>query len=336
MIEAMTKPVVFIPSKVPEDVVRYLEAYAEVDYRDEEEMLAEDDFYAGMERAAGIMIYSRNKIRRPVLERAPLLKAVCNIAVGYDNLDLDELTRRGIMATNTPDVLTETTADLAFSLVLTSGRRLAEADHFVKSGQWNGWLPSLMLGKDVHGATLGIIGYGRIGSAVAHRAKGFNMNILYNNLSRDEKDEATLGIQFVSLEELLKRSDYVLVQVPLTPQTKKMIGEKEFQLMKHDAHFINASRGAVVDEAALIRALQEKRIAGAGLDVFEQEPIEKNHPFLSMPNVVTLPHIGSATRQTRAKMAMKAAENMVAILQGQQPVNLVNPEVLGVGGSTVR
>ncbi|QWU16106.1 glyoxylate reductase [Paenibacillus sophorae] len=334
----MAKPVVFIPSKIPEEekVLRFLEAFAEVDYRDEEEMLDEDVFYDGLSRASGLMIYSRNKIRGHVLDRAPLLKAVSNIAVGYDNLDLNELTRRGILATNTPDVLTETTADLAFSLVLASGRRIAEADAFVKSGGWDGWLPSLMLGKDVHGATLGIIGYGRIGSAIARRARGFNMDILYNNLVREEKDEQELGIRFVPVEELLQNSDYVLVQVPLTPQTEKMISEKQFGLMKKDAYFINASRGGVVDEAALIRALQEKQIAGAGLDVFEHEPIDKTHPFLSMPNVVTLPHIGSATWQTRAKMAMKAAENMAAILQGRRPVNLVNPDVWTVKDGTVQ
>jgi glyoxylate reductase/gluconate 2-dehydrogenase len=323
----MGKPVVFIPSRVPEETVRYLSAVAEVDYRDEEEMLDEEVFYEGAGRADGLLIYSRNKIKYEVLERAPKLRAVCNIAVGYDNLDLEELTRRGIAATNTPDVLTETTADLAFGLLMAAARRIPEADHYVKSGQWSGWLPSLMLGKDVYGAALGIVGYGRIGSAVARRARGFGMKVLYSNLERAIADEQQLGLEYASLEELLRRSDYVLLQVPLTPKTVGMIGEKELALMKKDAFLINSSRGGIVDETALIKALKEQWIAGAGLDVFAQEPLPAGHPFLAMKNVVTLPHIGSATRETRAAMAMKAAVNMAAILRGERPDNLLNPAV---------
>ncbi|RAV04147.1 D-glycerate dehydrogenase [Paenibacillus sp. YN15] len=323
----MGRPVVFIPDKVPEEAVRYLETVAEVDYRAWEELPGEAKFLQGLERADGLLVYSRHKLKGPVLDRAPRLKGVCNIAVGYDNLDLEELTRRGIAATNTPDVLTETTADLAFGLLLAAARRIPEADHYVKSGQWKGWLPSLMLGKDVHGAVLGIIGYGRIGSAIARRANGFGMKVLYSNLERVPRDEAALGIEYAAMEELLGRSDYVLVQVPLTPSTAGFIGEREFSMMKPDAYFINASRGAVVQEEALVKALAEGRIGGAGLDVFEREPLPPDHPFLSMPRVVTLPHMGSATRQTRAAMAMKAAVNMAAILQGKRPENLLNGQV---------
>lgn len=323
----MGKPVVFIPSRVPEETVQYLSTVADVDYRDEEEMLDEDDFLEGVSRADGLLIYSRNKIKHDVLERAPKLKAVCNIAVGYDNLDLEELTRRGIAATNTPDVLTETTADLAFGLLMAAARRIPEADHYVKSGQWSGWLPSLMLGKDVYGATLGIVGYGRIGSAIARRARGFGMTVLYSNLERVLADEQQLGLEYASLDELLRRSDFVLLQVPLTPRTLGMIGERELALMKKDAFLINSSRGGVVNEDALIKALAEQWIAGAGLDVFAQEPLLAGHPFLTMKNVVTLPHIGSATRETRAAMAMKAAVNMAFILRGERPANLLNPAV---------
>ncbi|MEW9669877.1 2-hydroxyacid dehydrogenase [Ammoniphilus sp. 3BR4] len=326
----MSKPIVFVPNRVPEKVIRYLEEYCEVDYRDVEEMLPEQEFIEGLQRADGLMIYSRQKIRSSILDHAAGLKVVSNIAVGYDNLDLQELTKRGIMATNTPEVLTETTADLTFSILMAAARRVTEADQFVKKGQWEGWLPSLMLGKDVYGATIGIIGMGRIGEAVARRAKGFDMNILYYNRSRKPEAEAKLGAAYASLDELLQRSDYVVVLVPLGPESNRLIGERELGFMKNDAILVNASRGATVDEQALIRALQEGRIAGAALDVFEKEPVDKNNPLLTMPNVVTLPHIGSATSETRLKMAMKAAENMVAGLSGKKPVNLVNPEVVAV------
>ncbi|MGG1551892.1 2-hydroxyacid dehydrogenase [Paenibacillus ferrarius] len=324
----MGKPIVFIPSRIPnaERVIRYLSEYADVDYRDVEEMLGDEQFYQGLERADGLMAYSRNKIREAQLERAPKLRAVCNIAVGYDNLDLDALTARGVAATNTPDVLSETTADLAFALLLSAARRIPEADHYVKSGQWHGWLPSLMLGKDVFGATLGIVGLGRIGQAIARRAAGFQMKVLYNNRTRISHEEQQ-GLEYASLDTLLQRSDYVLLQAPLTPETSGMIGARELGLMKKDAILINTARGGVVDERALIEALQEKRIAGAGLDVFEQEPLPQGHPFLSMPQVVAVPHIGSATVQTRSAMAMKAATNMAAVLRGEQPENLLNPEV---------
>ncbi|MGG1519629.1 D-glycerate dehydrogenase [Paenibacillus oryzisoli] len=324
----MSRPIVFIPSRIPnaEAVIRYLSDYADVDYRDVEEMLGDEPFYQGLERADGLMAYSRNKIRATQLERAPKLKAVCNIAVGYDNLDLDALTARGIAATNTPDVLSETTADLAFGLLMSTARRIPEADHYVKSGQWHGWLPSLMLGKDIFGATLGIVGLGRIGQAIARRASGFQMKVLYNNRTRIS-NEKQQGLEYAGLDELLQRSDYVLLQAPLTPETSGMIGARELGLMKKDAILINTARGGVVDERALIEALQEKRIAGAGLDVFEQEPLPQGHPFLSMPQVVTVPHIGSATVQTRSAMAMKAAANMAAVLRGERPENLLNPEV---------
>lgn len=319
----MSKPVVFIPNRIPIDVVHFLETHCDVDYRDVEEMLSEEDFYAGLARADGLMIYLRQKINHAVLEHAPLLKVISNISVGYDNLDMAELAKREILATNTPDVLTETTADLTFALLMAAARRITEADHLVKSGQWTGWMPSLMLGKDVYGATVGIVGMGRIGEAVVRRAKGFGMNVLYYNRTRKPEVEEMMGVTYEAWDDLFQKSDYVVILVPLTPESVKIVGERELRMMKQDAILINASRGAVVDELALIRALQERTIAGAGLDVFDKEPIDKNHPFVSMANVVTLPHIGSATRETRMKMAMKAAKNMVAGLHGEVPENLI-------------
>ncbi|WP_425623194.1 2-hydroxyacid dehydrogenase [Brevibacillus borstelensis] len=321
----MTKPLVFVPHRIAESALALLRERCEVDYRDIEEKLDDASFAAGLQRADGLMIYSRHKINASVLEKAPRLRVVSNIAVGYDNLDLPALTARGILATNTPDVLTETTADLTFALLMAAARRVPEADRFVKNGQWNEWLPSLMLGKDVHGATIGIVGMGRIGEAVARRAKGFDMNILYFNRSRKPEAEKALGVQFTSLDDLLSRSDYVVVMTPLTPETEGLIGERELALMKSDAILINTSRGRVVDEQALIRSLTERRIGGAGLDVFQMEPTPKDNPLLSLPHVVTLPHIGSATRETREKMALKAARNMLAGLFGERPENLLNP-----------
>ncbi|CAM5795939.1 MULTISPECIES: 2-hydroxyacid dehydrogenase [Brevibacillus] len=321
----MTKPLVFVPHRIAESALALLRERCEVDYRDIEEKLDDASFAAGLQRADGLMIYSRHKINASVLEKAPRLRVVSNIAVGYDNLDLPALTARGILATNTPDVLTETTADLTFALLMAAARRVPEADRFVKNGQWNEWLPSLMLGKDVHGATIGIVGMGRIGEAVARRAKGFDMNILYFNRSRKPEAEKALGVQFTSLDDLLSRSDYVVVMTPLTPETEGLIGERELALMKSDAILINTSRGRVVDEQALIRSLTERRIGGAGLDVFQMEPTPKDNPLLSLPHVVTLPHIGSATRETREKMALKAARNMLAGLFGKRPENLLNP-----------
>ena len=324
----MSKPRIFVPNRINEEVIQFLQQFGDVDYRAKEELISEEEFLDGLRKATALLCYSRQKINSKVLEQAPLLKIVSNIAVGYDNLDLEELTKRGIMATNTPGVLTETTADLTFSILMAAARRVTEADHYVKSGQWKEWFPSLMLGKDVYGATIGIIGMGRIGEAVARRAKGFDMEILYYNRSRKLDAEEKLGARYVSLEELLQKSDYVVVLIPLTAETQKFIGAKEIALMKKDAILVNASRGATIDEPALIQALQEKRIAGAALDVYEKEPVDPKNSLLKMANVVTLPHIGSATRETRAKMAMKAARNVVAAIKGEIPENLLNREVL--------
>jgi lactate dehydrogenase-like 2-hydroxyacid dehydrogenase len=324
----MSKPLFFVPNRINEDVIQFLQQYGNVDYRDKEEKISEEEFLGGLSKANALLCYSRQKINGRILEQAPLLKVVSNIAVGYDNLDLGELTKRGVMATNTPGILTETTADLAFSILMTAARRVAEADHYVKAGQWQEWFPSLMLGKDVFGSTIGIIGMGRIGEAVARRAKGFNMEILYYNRSRKKDIEEKLGARYVSLKQLLQKSDYVVVLVPLTEETKEIIGAKEFALMKKDAILVNVSRGATINETALIHALQANRIAGAALDVYEKEPVNTENQLLKMTNVVTLPHIGSATKETRGKMAMKAARNAVAAIIGEPPENLLNTEVL--------
>lgn len=276
----------------------------------------------------GVLCMLTDRIDKEVLDAAPDLKVISTMSVGFEHIDVDEATKRGIYVCNTPDVLTEATADLAFSLLLATARHIPQADSFVRAGAWKEpWSPSLFLGMPVWGATIGIIGLGRIGKAVAKRAAGFNMKILYNNrrrLSREE--EKALGVRYASLKNLLKRSDFVTIHTPLTKDTYHIIDENALRLMKPHAILINTSRGNTIDEEALIKALKEKWIAGTGLDVFSKEPIEKDHPILSLENVVALPHIGSATGKTREMMADMAAKNLLMALKSKKPFHLVNPE----------
>jgi len=265
-----------------------------------------------------------NRISEAVIAAAPRLRVIAMAAVGYNLVDVAAATRRGILVTNTPGVLTETTADMAWALMLAVARRVAEGDRFVRAGRWTGVLWSLMLGADIHSQTLGIIGLGRIGKAVARRAQGFGMRVLYHNRRRDPEAEV-LGAAYRSKTDLLREADFVVLTVPLGPETRHLIGEAELALMKPTAFLINVARGPVVDEAALVRALKEGRIAGAGLDVFEDEP--RVHPgLLELEQVALTPHVGSASRATRLRMATTAAENCVAALEGRRPPNLVNPE----------
>ena len=276
----------------------------------------------------GILTLLTDKIDAEIMDKAPKLRIISNYAVGYDNIDVKSATQRGIMVTNTPGVLTETTADLAFALILATARRIVEADKFTRSGKWKSWGPMLFLGRDVYGATLGIIGLGRIGQAVARRAKGFNMKVIYYSRKRKEDVERELGVEYRELHSLLREADIVSIHTPLTEETYHLIGEKELSLMKPTAILINTARGAVVDQKALYKALKERRIFGAGLDVYEKEPIDADDPLLELDNVVLLPHIGSASVETRGRMARMAAENLLAGLRGEKPPNLVNPEVL--------
>ncbi|MBI5084551.1 MAG: D-glycerate dehydrogenase [Acidobacteria bacterium] len=285
-----------------------------------------------IERARGcqaIVSQLTDKLGADVLAQLEGVKIIANVAVGYDNIDVPAATARGIMVTNTPGVLTETTADFAFTLLMAAARRIPEAHAFVHSGQWKTWLIDLLAGQDIHGATLGIFGFGRIGIAVARRARGFGMNILYcDAFPAAPEIESELGARLVSKDELLRSSDFVSLHVPLLPETKHLIGAAELALMKPTAVLINTARGPVVDEAALADALERRVIWSAGLDVFEQEPAL--HPkLLTLPNVVLAPHIASASIATRRRMSMMAAENAAAALSGQRPPNLLNPEILG-------
>jgi len=277
---------------------------------------------------AGLLCLLTDEIDEAILAASPQLKVVANVAVGFNNIDVAAATRRKIMVTNTPGILDHTTADFAWCLLLASARRLVEADRYTRAGKYTGWGIMLLCGEDVYGKTLGICGLGRIGRGVAKRARGFDMKILYTDAIRAPVEvERELGAQYVDKETLFREADFVTLHVPLLPETHHYVSAKELALMKKTAHLINASRGPVVDEAALVQALRERRIGGAGLDVYEYEP--KLTPGLTeLDNVTLAPHIASASVETRTKMAVMAATNLVDALQGRRPPNLVNPEVL--------
>lgn len=268
------------------------------------------------------------QVNDTLLDLAPKLQIVSNVSVGYNNLDIDALTRRNIMATNTPGVLNETVADTIFGLLIATARRLPELDHYVKSRQWKGDLTMDYYGTDVHHKKIGIIGMGRIGEAIANRAHhGFHMEVLYHNRSRNLDAESRFNATYKELDDLLQESDFVVLMTPLTAETEGMIGAREFSLMKKSATFINGSRGKTIVEKDLITALENKEIVAAGLDVFEKEPVDDHNPLLDMPNVVTLPHIGSSTYATELAMSQLACDNLLAGLRGEKPPNLINKAV---------
>ncbi|HET7767078.1 MAG TPA: D-glycerate dehydrogenase [Burkholderiales bacterium] len=274
----------------------------------------------------GLLPTGSDRVDAALLDAAPRLKAVCNIAVGYNNIDLAACSERGIVATNTPGVLDDTTADTTWALLMAAARRITEAERWLRAGHWKGWKNDQFLGVDVHHATLGIIGMGRIGQAIAQRAKGFSMSVLYYNRKRlPAKVERQSRAKYVGFEKLLRESDFVSLNTPYSPSSHHLIGARELALMKRTAVIVNAARGGVVDDAALIAALKDKRIAAAGIDVFEGEP-RFNPGFLELDNVALVPHIGSATRATRTAMAMLASKNLTAALSGKRPPNLLNPE----------
>jgi glyoxylate reductase len=319
----MTKPMVYVTRQVADEAIAMLEAVADVEVWAEDRPIPREVFLQKAEEASALLTMLTERIDEELLMRAKRLRIVANMAVGYDNIDVAAAKRHGVIVTNTPDVLTEATADLAFALLMAAGRRLVEANRFLLAGGWTSWNPHLMVGQNICGATLGIVGMGRIGQAVARRAAGFGMRILYYNRSRRPEAERTTGAQYVPFDELLRESDYVVLLTPLTAETRHLMGEREFSLMKPTAVFVNVSRGGTVDEAALYRALVDKQIWAAGLDVFQQEPVPLDNPLLSLPNVVALPHIGSATHQTRLEMARLAAANIAAVLSGKEPVTPV-------------
>lgn len=318
------KPKIYITRELPEQIVNRLRGNYHVTMWEQEDIpVPRDVLEKEIEEIDGLLCLLTEQIDEALIEKAVNLKIIANMAVGYNNIDIHSAIKRGIMVTNTPGVLTETTADLTFGLLLATARRLIEAEDYLKSGQWETWSPMQLTGQDVHGATMGIIGLGRIGEALAKRAKGFDMDLVYFNRSRKYEQEKELGIEYQPLETLLQVSDFVCVMLPLTPETTYMIGADQLNLMKETAVLINTARGGIVDEKALYQALKNRVIWAAGLDVFEEEPVSLDHPLLTLPNVVTLPHIGSASIATRLKMASLAAQNLMDGLAGDIPRNLV-------------
>lgn len=319
-------PKAFVTRRIPEPGLAILRRAAEVKVWEEELPPPREVLLKEVEDCDALVPLLTDRVDGELLDRAPHLKVVANYAVGYDNIDVPACTARGVLVTNTPGVLTETTADLAFALILAAGRRLVEADKFLRAGKWRTWGPTLLLGQDVYGATLGLVGLGRIGSAVARRACGFNMKVLYYSRHRQEELEQELGVEHVSFDELLRRSDFVSIHVPLSAETRHLFNADAFARMKPTAVLVNTARGPIVDEAALYAALKTGRIAAAGLDVMDPEPPRPDNPLLTLDNVILLPHIGSASVATRARMATMAAENAAAALRGELPPNLVNRE----------
>jgi len=323
----MSKPKVFVTQNIPQAGLDLLMKECEVFVNKEDRVLSKGEIIERLKGMDGMVCLLTDAIDGEIMDAEPNLKVISNYAVGFNNIDVDAATERGIPVTNTPGVLTETTADFAWALLMAIARRVVEADKFTREGKFKGWRPQLLLGSDVYGKTIGIVGMGRIGQAMARRARGFDMNILYYDEYRpDPEVEKELGLTYVPFDELLQKADYVSIHVPLMESTHHLIGERELKLMKKTAYLINSARGPIVDEKALVKALQEKEIAGAGLDVFEDEP-ELAPGLAELDNVVIAPHIASATVETRSKMATMAAEGCLSVLKGEKPVNLVNEEV---------
>jgi glyoxylate reductase len=327
----MTKRVYVSSSEVPEQALEIVRRIAEVRVRTAAGPPSREELLSEVAGADGLFCLLTERIDDELLVRGRNLSIVSSMSVGYDHVDLGAATRRGVMVTNTPGVLTEAVADATFGLILALARRIAEGDRFLRDGGWRvKWSPMMMVGRDVHGKTLGIYGMGRIGAAVARRAAGFGMRVIYHNRRRDASAEQELGAEFRSMDELLRESDFLSVHVPLGEGTRNSIGARELAMMKRTAYLINASRGGVVEEKSLAQALREGIIAGAALDVFETEPLPLDSPLLSMDNVVLTPHLASASIESRTAMAVLAARNLEAGLAGARPPNLLNPEVWGV------
>jgi len=325
----MPKPAVLVARAVFPEVIERLSQHFEVDANPEDRICTPAELSQRLQGKAGAFTTASERIDVAVLDAHPQLRAVCNMAVGYNNVDVEACTARGVLVTNTPDVLTETTADFGFALMMATARRMAESERFLRSGQWTKWAYDMYTGTDVHGATLGILGMGRIGQAIARRgALGFGMKVIYHNRSRlAPADEAPLGARYVDKATLLREADHLVLVLPYSATSHHAIGAAELAQMKPTATLTNVARGGIVDDAALAQALKDGRIAAAGLDVFEGEP--KVHPaLLEIPNVVLTPHIASASVATRRAMADLAADNLIAALTGAAPPTPVNPAVL--------
>ena len=325
----MMKPKILIARAVFPEVIARLAQYFEVESNPSDDIWTKDQFIEKLQGKQGVFTTGGERIDAEVLAACPGLKICANMAVGYNNFDVPAMTAAGVQATNAPDVLTETTADFGFALLMATARRVTESEHFLRAGKWTKWSYDMFAGSDIHGSTLGILGMGRIGQGIAKRgAHGFGMKVIYHNRSRLSAElEAQCKASYVSKEELLKTADHVMLVVPYSAESHHTIGAAELALMKRSANLINIARGGIVDDAALAVALREKRIAAAGLDVFEGEP-KLNPDLLTVPNVVLTPHIASATLPTRLAMANLAADNLIAVLTGKPPISPLNTPVV--------
>ena len=320
---------VYVTRQIPEPGIPLLKEYFDVVVRDRPGPISKQELLENVCDIDGLLCLLTDPVDADVIAAAGELECISNYAVGFNNIDVSAATERRIVVTNTPGVLTDTTADFAFALLMAAARRVPEADTFLRAGKFIGWDPMLMLGCDVYGKTLGVVGFGKIGRSLAMRARGFDMKVFYyDSIRATESDEASLGVTYSSLQDILKQCDFVSLHVPLTDETRHLIGREQLKVMKPTAILINTSRGPVVDEQALAEALRDGAIAGAGLDVFEDEP-RVNALLASLSNVVLVPHIASASLETRSMMAKLAAENLIAALSGERPKFIVNPEVLG-------
>jgi glyoxylate reductase len=325
----MERPKVYVCRPLPPAALERLSQRTEMRMWDREDVPpAREVLLREVADVDGLVSLLTDRVDAELLDRAPRLRVVANVAVGFDNIEVPAATERGVVITNTPGVLTETVADFTMTLLLGTARRLVEADRYTRANRWKSWELMLFLGQDIHGATLGLVGLGRIGGAVARRAHGFGMRILYHDVIRREDLERELGITYRPFDEVLREADFVSVHVPLMPETRHLIGREQLRMMKPTAVLINTSRGPVVDTMALAEALSDGTIWAAGLDVFEVEPVPSDHPLLALDNVIVVPHIASASVVTRTKMAQMAVENLLAVLEGRRPEYPVNPEVL--------
>lgn len=323
----MAKPRVYCSHELFEDARKILDSACDVEYWTQAGRPPREEVLRRVKDKEGLVCLLTEKVNEELLRAAPKLRIAANVAVGYDNIEVDACTKRGVVATNTPGVLDETTADFAWTLLMAVARRLGEGEQLARSGNWKGWNLDQLCGADVWGKTLGIVGFGRIGRAVARRALGFNMKVIYTDAVRaPEEVEQPVNVTFADMNTLLAESDFISLHVPLLEETRGLFDAPKFSRMKRTAFLINTARGAVVDEAALVAALEGKKIAGAALDVYENEPFI--HPGLKRPNVVLAPHLASASLETRTKMAVMAANNVVTLFKGQMPPNMLNPSVL--------
>lgn len=322
-------PTVYVTRNVYPEALEILRRNADVKVWGEDRAIPREALLREIGDADGVLTLLTEKVDQEFLDHAPNARVVANMAVGFDNIDVAACTRRNVVVTNTPGVLTETTADFAFALLMAAARFVVPGVQYVKAGKWKSWSPTLFVGTDVHHATIGIVGMGRIGQEMAKRARGFDMEVVYYDVYRREDLERQHGYRYAEMDTLLGEADFVTVHVDLNPQTRQMFSTEAFRKMKKTACLVNAARGPIVDTDALYEAVKSGEIAGAGLDVTDPEPLPADHPLLTLENVVVCPHIASASIQTRTKMAVLAAENIVAVLSGEQAKTPVNPEVQG-------